>query len=379
MFTQFLYRYFIAMNSTFPANVNESDCRYCSVVSKANGEDPIGSASPVDEWLLVEVPHPWNKQLWADKPDYQPLLQQVEKLTSQPERYLKTRLLAIAPDKAESKPDGIQIFYYVRPARSFTQYVKQAYCIPLAQSASLIAALLYDSHNLDPFLPYQQSTAHIRELLICTHTHHDIACGRFGAPLYSLLRRQYVPASQGTLRLWQTNHFGGHRFAPTLIDFPTGQMWGHLEPDMLDALINRQGAVAALRSYYRGWCGLGKFEQIVEREIWQQEGWNWLDVAKTGRLIDWDEKNAGRFLARRLLQWLPSQRVQRLLKAWQQEASWAQVELEFTHPNGTSGAYTAMVKENGTVTTRSNSGESVPFKEQPQYQVTSLYKQSGSH
>jgi hypothetical protein len=353
-------------------NIQFTDCRYCSVVSKTNGEDPIGSASQVNEWLFVEVPRPWTKHLWAEKPDYQPLLQQVEKLAAQPKRYWKTQLLAIAPDKQQSQPDRIRIFYYVRPAQSFCQYVKQEYLVPLTEAAALVEALLYQPHHLEQFRSDRQATAAIRELFICTHTHYDVACGRFGTPFYQTLQRQFVPASHGKLRVWQTNHFGGHQFAPTLIDFPQGQFWGHLEPEMLNGLIDRQGTVADLRSYYRGWAGLGKFEQIAEREIWQQEGWDWLTYAKTGQVINWDEKHLGRWLARRVLQWLPSQRLHRLLAAWQQEATWATVNIKFVRPNGSTGGYTARVETGDPVETKLKSGEQAPLKPVPQYRVSSL-------
>jgi hypothetical protein len=349
-----------------------ADCRYCSVVSKTHGVDPIGSASQVNEWLFVEVPRPWTKHLWADKPDYQLLLQQVEKLAAQPERYLKTRLLAIAPDKHQSQPDRIRIFYYVRPAPSFSQYAKQEYLVPLTEAAALVEALLYQPHRLEQWRCDRQATDPVRDLFICTHTHHDVACGRFGTPFYQLLKQQSVPASNGTLRVWQTNHFGGHQFAPTLIDFPQGQFWGNLEPKMLDGLIDRQGSVSDLRSYYRGWAGLSKFEQIVEREVWQQEGWDWLTYGKTGRLSSWDEKHLWRWLARRVLQWFPSQRVQRLLSLWQQEATWATIEIAFVRPNGSTGTYTARVEAVRTVETKLKSGEQVPLKLVPQYLVSDL-------
>ena len=34
------------------------DCRFCSLVSKANGEDPIGTAGTADHWLVVEFAQP---------------------------------------------------------------------------------------------------------------------------------------------------------------------------------------------------------------------------------------------------------------------------------------------------------------------------------
>jgi hypothetical protein len=364
------------VNSTSLINLESIDCRYCSVVSKANRVDPIGTASQVNEWLFVEVPRPWSKKFWAENPDYQPLLQQVERLAAQPSRYLKTRLLAIAPDKHQSQPDVIRIFYYARPAKLFAQYIKQEYLIPLPLASALIEALLYQPRHLEQFQPYRQATESIRDLFICTHTHHDVACGRFGTPLYQALQHQYVPASNGTLRVWQTNHFGGHQFAPTLIDLPQGQFWGHLEPEMLDELIDRQGSVDDLRSYYRGWAGLSKFEQIVEREIWQQEGWDWLQYAKTGRVIAWDEKTWLRWLARRVLQWLPFSKVQQLLTAWQQEAAWAKVKIQFQRPDGTNGTYIARVKAVGSVETKLKSGEEMPFYQMPQYEVSQLTQPS---
>jgi hypothetical protein len=363
----------IAMTSILPTNVNESNCRYCSVVSKANGADPIGTASSVNEWLFVEVPRPWTKHLWTEKPDYQPLLQQVEALAKQPSRYFKTQLLAIAPDKKKSQSHTIRIFYYAKPAALlFSHYTKQEYLVPLKLAVALIHALLDQAGNLDSFHSYRQATDHIRDLFICTHTHYDIACGRFGTPLYQQLQQQYVPASQGTLRVWQTNHFGGHQFAPTLIDFPLGQFWGHLEPEMLDTLIYRQGSAADLRSYYRGWAGLGKFEQIAEREIWQQEGWEWLTYAKAGCIIAWDEKNFWRWLARRILQWLPFAKIQRLLNGWQQAASWAIVEIQFQRLDGTRAVYSATVKAVDRVEAKLKSGQQVPLTTVLQYSVSNL-------
>ncbi|VEP15993.1 hypothetical protein H1P_3950002 [Hyella patelloides LEGE 07179] len=39
-----------------------NDCKFCSLVSKTNGEDPIGTANPADGWVIVEIPQPWTKE-----------------------------------------------------------------------------------------------------------------------------------------------------------------------------------------------------------------------------------------------------------------------------------------------------------------------------
>ena len=56
--------------------------------------------------------------------------------------------------------------------------------------------------------------------MVCTHGNIDAACARFGYPIYQQLRQNYATQS---LRVWRCSHFGGHQFAPTLIDFPSGR------------------------------------------------------------------------------------------------------------------------------------------------------------
>lgn len=46
----------------------QTDCRFCSVVSKANGEDPIGTAATADHWLITEIPQPWSEKLFMEDP-----------------------------------------------------------------------------------------------------------------------------------------------------------------------------------------------------------------------------------------------------------------------------------------------------------------------
>ncbi|AHJ29013.1 sucrase ferredoxin [Nodularia spumigena CS-584] len=344
------------------------DCRYCSVVSQANREDPIGTAGTVDEWLLVEVPQPWKTDLWQQKPQFQPLLQVVEKLASQPLRYFKTRLLAIAPHKIHTHPELVRIFHYKRPAKLFAQYTKQEYLLPLAEIASLAEAILFQPRQLIRFQTYQQPTAHIREILICTHANYDRACGKFGYPLYRQLQKKYATATEN-LRVWQTNHFGGHQFAPTLIDFPNGQIWGHLELDILDCLIYRQGDVSQLRPFYRGWTGLSKFEQIAEREIWMQQGWNWLEYPKSGRILAQEPGGIVKMVLKTIFNCLPFPKLKLLVARWNEQATWTKVQISY---NG--GAYSALVKQTGTVTTKLKSGDDVPLTRVNQYAVEKLLK-----
>lgn len=311
---------------------DSADCRqFCSIVSKNNEEDPIGTAGFYDCWLIVELPQPWIEEFWLETPALQPMLPVVQKLILG--QGLKFRPLAIAPNREYSEPGLTRVFYYTRPSLLFARFEKQEYLLPIEQISHLAIALLTNSPNLSEFEQYRQNTDHLREILVCTHGNVDVACARFGNPLYEQLRRQ--SAVEGNFRVWRCSHFGGHRFAPTLIDLPDGRYWGHLEPDFLPLILNRNGDLDSLRRFYRGWAGLSPLAQIVEREIWLQVGWDWLNYLKCGEILSRDATEQERY------------------------ATWGEVKIDFIHPETKqSGSYTARVERTHEVSTLGNSGDS---------------------
>jgi hypothetical protein len=320
-------------------------------VSKANGEDPIGTAGTYDQLLLVEVPQPWTCKIWQQYPYLQPLNQLVQNTMRW--QGVRIRLMALAPDKDYSHPERIRVIHFHRPQGPFALLDKIEFSIPELQFLPLVKDLLKQPFHFETWQPYQQPSQTIRDLLVCTHANHDLACGRFGNPLYRRLRKEY--ASE-TLRIWQTSHFGGHRFAPTLVDLPSGHFWGHLVPDILPTLVHQAGSVQDLYPYYRGWTGLNKFAQVAEREIWMQEGWDWLDFHKQGRLISQDVKGIRKTLSD-LLQKLPQRRAQLLRESLGLQGQWAEIQIQFQDPrSGRSGVYQAQVNVSGKVNTMGESG-----------------------
>ncbi|MBD2677485.1 MULTISPECIES: sucrase ferredoxin [Nostoc] len=324
------------------------DCRFCSLVSKANGEDLIGTAGTCEHWLIMEVPQPWPQEIFQKNPIIKSVIGLFQELIFQHGVNLKPIL--IAPDREYSHPGFTRIFYYYRPATLFSQFEKQEFVVPESKAADLLTAifqqLIQQPNNLSQFQQYQQQTNDIRELMVCTHAQVDLACGRFGTPIYRQLRKEYAPVSNEKLRVWQTTHFGGHQFAPTLIDLPQGSLWGHLEPDVLDLLVQQNGSVFGLRQYYRGWTGLSKFEQIAECEIWMQSGWNWLNYLKAGKVL-----------------------------AMEKDGNWAEVRIDFALPDGsTSGAYEATIEVCGEVMSAFNSAKEMELEAVKQYRVSRLIK-----
>ncbi|MEO0866947.1 MAG: sucrase ferredoxin [Cyanobacteria bacterium J06642_11] len=355
-----------AHKSSSVAAPADSPCRYCSVVSKQNGEDPIGTAVVAEQWMFIEVPQPWAKNPWGDQPPE--LLQLFQQIEKRPKLWQRLRIVAIAPDKHYSQPEYCHVFFYRKPQNSLADYVQQHYRVPRQKLADLVHALIFKPAALQTFLTGQQPFA--RNLFVCTHTHYDVACGRFGTPLYRTLRRQY--AQDGQLQVWQTSHFGGHNFAPTLIDFPKGHFWGHLEPNMLDTLIYRQGDLSALRLFYRGWSGFSHWEQVAERELWMQQGWDWLHKRnKLARIIRRDPGKLIHRLLRWCLPWIPSIRAQILLQKLERKLTWADVEITWDEGN-IRQTYRIRVETSCPVMSQIKSGQDQPLVPVKQYVVKSI-------
>ena len=349
----------------------QTDCRFCSIISQRNGEDPIGTAGTYEHWLIVELPQPWSDKIWQQDPKIQPIVEIVKNLVLKHE--VKLRVMAIAPDREYSQADYTRVLYYRRPQGPFAQFEKLEYGIPSENVTGLAIALLKqiidEPNELSAFESYREPGDRIREILVCTHANVDIACGRFGYPIYKQLREQYASK---TLRVWRCSHFGGHRFAPTLIDFPQGRIWGHLEPEILDLLIQQKGDVMGLYPFYRGWTGFNQLEQIAEREIWMQEGWDWLKYPKTSQVLETDE-SAIRKYSYKLLSLLPSARLKFLVNRLNKDINSAVIQIGFESPLGYR-AYKASVEAKDEVVTAIKSGEKMELKKVKQYGVTDLIK-----
>ncbi|NET38753.1 MAG: sucrase ferredoxin [Cyanothece sp. SIO1E1] len=360
-----------------PTQAILNDCRFCSLVSKANGEDPIGTARTADHWLVFELAQPWTKATFQDDPRIKPLIELSQQLFFK--RGVTIQSLLIAPDSDYSRPGKTRVIYYYRPQQQFAQFEKQEFIVPETQFPRLITALLKhllkQPNELSQFQCYRQETNHIREILVCTHGNIDAACARFGYPIYQQLRDTYAEPTQ--LRVWRCSHFGGHKFAPTLVDLPAGRYWGHLEPEMIESLVHRQGDVTKLRSFYRGWAGLNKFEQVVEREIWMQIGWDWLSHRISGQTTSKGLKGVKRYLYS-LLRLIPLKQLQLFLEQWTKDATWAEVQIQFASPDQTtSGTYSARVEMSDPVMSAAKSpksGEEIQLQPVPQYRVSHLEK-----
>ena len=82
---------------------------------------------------------------------------------------------------------------------------------------------------------------------VCTNGRHDPCCAAHGTPFYQALI-EYT----GEGKVWQTSHIGGHRMAATMIAFPQGIVYGHLDPSDAEAIVTNHRAGYLMTHRYRG-------------------------------------------------------------------------------------------------------------------------------
>lgn len=283
------------MSDKLQDQVENSDAarQYCATLSRQQQEDPVGTAPSHRRYLFVEVPLPWEVHV-ADSRRFptglKDMLARCEERCEAPAE--KFRFLAFTSNTRRSPEGQVRVFYFWRPPFPCSAFRKREYIVPFRELNSLVEAILLNTGQLSAFDHALQPTEHIREFFVCTHGTHDRCCGKFGAPVYQFIENHYAADSGQNIRVWSTSHFGGHRLAPTLIDFPEGRYWAHATTDMLRMLIERKGPAAEITKHCRGWGMLGRFEQVAERELLSRFGWDWIHYDKEAEVLDGDDTSA---------------------------------------------------------------------------------------
>jgi hypothetical protein len=189
----------------------------------------------------------------------------------------------IAPDREWSSAERVRILVASRPAHAFGEFEMSEYFFPAGdlRIADFANAIFNEPESLSQFDSFLSGEPAQREFFVCTHGHVDICCAQFGVPLYLQARAAYP-----RVRAWRMTHFGGHRFAPTAWEFPSGYKWAFLDKEATAHVIERDVAPAGLEMKVRGWSGAPTRVQIVDREGLKRYGWEWLQYRRRGELVE---------------------------------------------------------------------------------------------
>ena len=314
--------------------------RLCADISIAAGDDPGGSGTPFNRYLGVEVAPPWKEDIAASRNFPEGLMQPVGEAFA---KGVIGKFTGLLPEPEYSIEGYTRVLIMSRPSAPLAAFERSEYVLPDEKLLPFARALAGGVEALAAFEVYREDDAGVRDVIVCTHGANDVCCGKYGYPLYDRLRAR-AGESGGKLRLWRTSHIGGHRFAATLMDFPEGRYWGHLDPDTAERAIFREGDAAELEKKCRGWAALDSLlAQIAERAMLAREGWVWTTYLRSSNLLQTGEEGG-------------------------------RVRVEYASPDGSViGAYEADIETSGSVMTLLKSGPE-PLQEVEQYRVSRLVR-----
>lgn len=317
--------------------------QFCSVVSAGSGESPFGSAWHTNRYILAELPLPWKYDVLESPNVPAGLHDQVHELHAEG---IYPAMIGFAPDEAWSVAGHTRIIEYRLPEAPFSAFEQREYLIPTEGMSELMRPYLRDQHG-DSLETYRvEVVPGQRDYMVCTHGAIDACCAKFGYPIYKMLRMM-ADNPKNNLRVWRCTHFGGHRFAPTMVEMPTGRYWGHLEARDLGPIVRQELPTELIRRRYRGWAALPYgAAQMAECELFARAGWDWIRAKVTPGLApayQWDK---------------PITEPQSMTFA-------------FTHDErGIDGSVEVVVTPNGSIPTAHSSGTELEFHDAQQFVST---------
>lgn len=284
------------------------DTFFCAEESRQAGENLIGSASNTQMYVLVECPTPWATKALDSKSipsNLRTLIEEVDRTQLEG----SVELLLIYSDQLKQEHYTRVLILHKQKGLS-AGYSKQEFHVPaISDVASILKSCLVGNE-----IGHECVKTQTRDILVCTHGSRDRCCARYGNPFYREAVATVSNLSLCDVRVWQASHFGGHRFAPTIIDFPEGRYYGRLDPASFAAILTRTGNLKCLNNIYRGWAILPEPAQVLERELLLMHGWDWFNYKVACQIVEQNE-----------------------------DESFNRVKLTFKRPDGSLGGYRADV------------------------------------
>ena len=251
---------------------------FCADHSREIQEDVIGSATNHQTYILVECPTPWVSEAFNSKwvPDNLRILVADVKRAK-----LSIHFLLIANDETHREEQTTLLIYQQEKGLS-NGYRKQEFKLPNIEQVAGVVRKWLTGVSVDDEIASNTT----RDILVCTHGSHDQCCAKYGNPFYFHAQNTIFDLQLNHLRIWRSSHFGGHRFAPTAIDFPQGRYYGVLDQDTFKSILTQTGNIECLNKVYRGWGILPNPLQILERELMLHLGWDWFNYKVTGKILE---------------------------------------------------------------------------------------------
>jgi len=200
-----------------------SDRGRCSDVSATVGEQLAGSAPEAVAWVALEQNGPWGAKAFTDSHLDPGLGRELEQVaTAHRSRPMLVRRPGRHPDEESRHVDPRTVLVaWTHPAGVWL--LEGLVADPTDVLHLDWDALQRGDHEAVrasmPSLVHSERS----HLLVCTNGTRDLCCATKGRPL------ALAVAAHEPERTWEASHTSGHRFAPTTVLLPTGELHGRLD------------------------------------------------------------------------------------------------------------------------------------------------------
>jgi hypothetical protein len=254
----------------------------CSVFSERLGEPLAGTAPVATAWLAIEQPGPWGAKALTQS-------------------HLDPQVGAELGRRAEGT--GLRIALIRRIGHHALTDVdaprRVLICDTRPGTAALRSFTMSDPRELlDLDLPaLAAGSLDVGErhpnpaILVCTNGKRDRCCAELGRSL-ALDLAEAAASDSGTLAgvdIWEADHLGGHRFAPTAVVLPTGYVYGRLDVATATAAADAAARGQLVTEQARGrstWSRPGQAADLALRAELQEFGADTVRVVGEQRLDD---------------------------------------------------------------------------------------------
>ncbi|MEH1946796.1 MAG: sucrase ferredoxin [Nostoc sp.] len=254
---------------------------FCALESRDVGEDPIANAYNFDFFVMIECPTPWINETFNSKQVPDNLRNIVKEFA---EYEIAVEFLLIYNQELK-QPDKTKVLIFHKPTGFAQGYSKSEFLLSDINEAAPIVKKCLLEKELDTYI----DEFNTRDIFICTHGSRDQCCAKFGNPFYRQAKNIVKDLGMNNVRIWQCTHFGGHRFAPTAIDFPEARYYARLDSESFTSILTRTGNLEFIQHTYRGWAILPEAAQVLEREMILMYGWQWLSYKVDYQIIQQSE------------------------------------------------------------------------------------------
>lgn len=251
----------------------------CSEASRQLGEDIIGSGTNYQTYILIECQAPWASEAFESKNIPSNLKNLVDEVK---DANLPIRFLLIEHPKAISANQTKILIFDKKKERLIDGYKKKEFNVETIEQVATVVRKYLAGETPDCEIEADET----RDILVCTHGRHDKCCAKYGNHFFRQAIAAVCSLELDHVRIWKASHFGGHRFAPTIIDFPDGRYYGVLDQDSFKSILSRTGDIQCLNRIYRGWGILPNQIQVLERELILRHGWDWFNYKVAFRITE---------------------------------------------------------------------------------------------